>query len=274
MTVSRFFRTPKGLLIVILVVMAVVATLGEGIGLVAPGLVSAVGVAMLIDAPYLWMGDGRWVFPDGALLTGLIVAMILSPHQPWYVAAVASGVAVLSKYFFKIRTANIFNPAAFGLLATYYVFGAGQDWWGALPEVTPWALILLFGAGLFITDRVNKIPAALAFLGSYYLLFTVSAFVGDPAGVAEVYRAPDLQMALFFAFFMVTDPPTSPIKHRDQVLFGVIVAAVSYAVFEWVPGAAYYPLAGLLVGNAWEAWRRSRVRAERALRTTIPRLSS
>jgi hypothetical protein len=30
---------------------------------------------------------------------------------------------------------------------------------------------------------------------------------------------------------------------------------VSFAIFEWV-GAAYYLLAGVLVGNIWEAWNR------------------
>jgi hypothetical protein len=45
-------------------------------------------------------------------------------------------------------------------------------------------------------------------------------------------------------------------------VFGVIVAAASYAVFELV-GAAYFLLAGLLVANAWEGWRRARARAAR-----------
>ena len=119
--------------------------------------------------------------------------------------------------------------------------------------------------GFFITDRVNKMPLVLAFLGSYYLLFTVTALLGDPNGVAEVYRTPDLNAVLFFAFFILTDPPTSPVKYRDQLLCGVIVAAVSYAVFEWV-GAAYYLLAGVLVGNVWEAWRRVRSVSDRASR--------
>ena len=51
------------------------------------------------------------------------------------------------------------------------------------------------------------------------------------------------------------DPPTSPVKYRDQIVCGAIVATVGYAVFMWV-GAAYYLLAGVLVGNVWEAWRR------------------
>ena len=46
---------------------------------------------------------------------------------------------------------------------------------------------------------------------------------------------------MFFAFFILTDPPTSPVKYADQLVCGVIVAVASYAIFELV-GAAYYLL--------------------------------
>jgi Na+-translocating ferredoxin:NAD+ oxidoreductase RnfD subunit len=95
----------------------------------------------------------------------------------------------------------------------------------------------------------------LIFLGGYFALFALTAFVSDPSKVAEIFRAPDLHAALFFAFFILTDPPTSPVKYRDQLVCGVIVAAVSYSIFEWV-GAAHYLLAGVLIGNVWEAWHR------------------
>jgi hypothetical protein len=61
---------------------------------------------------------------------------------------------------------------------------------------------------------------------------------------------------------MVTDPPTSPPKQRDQLAFGAITGAASYAFFELI-GAAYFLLAGLLVANAWEATRRHRYRSRR-----------
>lgn len=259
----RFFRTPKGLLTIILAILTALAAAGEGIRLVAPGLVSAMLAAMLVDAPILRMRGRAWVFPSGALLTGWIVALILSPQEPWYVPAVTSGIGVASKYVFRTRTANIFNPAALAIVATFYLFDTGQSWWGALPEIAPAALAVLFAAGLFMTDRVNKLPMVLAFLGGYYLLFTVTAFVGDPRRVVEIFVAPDLHAVLFFAFFILTDPPTSPTKYRDQLVCGAIVAAVSYAVFEGI-GAAYFLLAGALAGNVWEAWRRVRRGAERA----------
>ena len=251
----RFFRTPKGMLIVILVILVALGAPHEGLSVVAPGLLGAVAAAAAIDAIVLRLRHRRWEFPDGAVLTAMLVAMVLSAQQPWYSTTVTAAVAVVSKYVFRSRAANVFNPAAFAMVATFYVFNTGQSWWGALPALPPVEQLVMIATGIFIADRVNKVPLVVAFLGAFYLLFTLTAFVVDPGRVAEVFRTPDVQAALFFAFFILSDPPTSPIKYPDQIACAVIVAVVSYAVFMWV-GAAYYLLAGVLVGNLWEAWRR------------------
>jgi enediyne biosynthesis protein E5 len=256
----RFARTPKGLTTVILAGLAFVAAFPEGWSVVGPELAGAILAAIAVDAPILRWKKGKWEFPDGALLTGLIVGMILSPHEPWYVGALTAIAGIAGKYLVRIHKANVFNPAALGLVATFYVFDTGQSWWGALTGLPLMAVAVLIVVGVFMADRVKKMPAVLAFLGSYYLLVTIAAYVGDPRHVAELYREPDLHAALFFAFFMVSDPPTSPPKPREQVIFGVMTGVVSYAVFALV-GAAYFLLAGLLVANAWESWRRRRVGA-------------
>jgi Na+-translocating ferredoxin:NAD+ oxidoreductase RnfD subunit len=258
----RFLRTPKGLLTIVLTILVALAAPHEGLRVVAPGLSSAVLVAGLLDAAILRARHTRWYFPSGAVLTAMLVAMVLSAQSPWYVTAITAAVAVLSKYVLRSRAGNTFNPAALGIVALFPLFHAGQSWWGALPEVTPIAQAALLITGVFIADRVNKLPLVIAFLGVYYLLFTGTAFAADPASVSEVFRTPDLQAVLFFAFFILTDPPTSPVRYRDQLVFAVIVAAVSFAVFEWI-GAVYYLLAGVLAGNAWEGWRRYRFRAAR-----------
>jgi len=95
---------------------------------------------------------------------------------------------------------------------------------------------------------------------------SATAFVGNPQWVAEIFRPPDIQAVLYFAFIILTDPPTSPAKYPDQITCGVIVAVVSYAVFERF-GVVYFLLAGVLVGNVWEAWRRFNRRAA----STFPR---
>ncbi len=259
----KFFKTPKGLLTIVLAILIALAAPHEGLRLVLPGLASAVIAAGLVDLLILKKRKKVWEFPSGAILTAMIVAMVLRAQEPWYVTTITSVAAVLSKYILRSRSANLFNPAALAIVASFYVFHTGQSWWGALPEVTPIAQVALILTGAFMADRVNKMPMVLSFLGTYFLLFTITAFVSDPARVSEVFRAPDLQAALFFAFIILTDPPTSPTKYPDQLACGIMTAAVSYVVFEWA-GVVYYLLAGVLVANVWEAWRRVHRRTGRA----------
>jgi Na+-translocating ferredoxin:NAD+ oxidoreductase RnfD subunit len=260
--IRRFFKTPKGLLTIILAVLAAMAAPHEGMAAVARTLAAAVAAAGLLDAIILRARHTRWLFPSGAVLTAMIVAMVLSAQAPWYVAVAASAAGVLAKYVLRSRAGNLFNPAALGIVLLVPVFHAGQSWWGALPEVPAIAQAALAAGGVFIAYRVNKLPLVVAFLGLYFGLFTASAFAADPARVSEVFRTPDLQAVLYFAFFILTDPPTSPVTHHDQLIFAAIVAFVSFAIFEST-GAVYYLLAGVLAGNAWEGWRRYRFRSAR-----------
>jgi len=253
--ILRFGKTPKGLLTIVLIALIAIAAPHESWRLVLPELVAAVAAAGAIDAIVLRYRHRRWEFPGGAVLTALIAGMVLSAQVDWYVAAVVSAVAVASKYVLRTRAANVFNPAALAIVVLFPVLHAGQSWWGALPEAAPAAQVALLAGGIFIADRVNKLPLVVAFLGIYFSLFTVAAYVRDPAWVAEVYRSPDLQAALYFAFFILTDPPTSPVRYPDQLMFAAIVALVSFAIFE-ATGAVFYLLAGVLAGNAWESWRR------------------
>jgi Na+-translocating ferredoxin:NAD+ oxidoreductase RnfD subunit len=267
--VRQFFRTPKGLLTIVLMILLAFAAPSEGIKLVAPSLAAAVAAAMLMDTFLLRWSRGSWQFPSGALLTGLIVAMVLSPREPLYVPACTAAFAIGSKYVARTRSANVFNPAALALVASYYAFHTAQNWWGALPELPPLAIALLLVSGIFIADRVNKLPLVLVFLGIYFTLFAAAAYVADPTTVAEIFRAPDLHAALYFAFFILTDPPTAPVKYRDQLICGAIVAGAGFFAFEWI-GAVYYLLAGVLLGNIWEAWHRSYLFSRRNLPAGAP----
>jgi Na+-translocating ferredoxin:NAD+ oxidoreductase RnfD subunit len=73
--------------------------------------------------------------------------------------------------------------------------------------------------------------------------------VSSPHAVAEMFREPFVQAALFLAFFMLTDPPTSPNRYLDQIWFG-LVAAVSAGVAQLLGAGQVYLLLGVLVPNA------------------------
>ena len=255
--VIRFFKTPKGVLTIILAILAAIAAPGEGTRAVVLNMGSATLISGLMDLVILRLRNDAWEFPSGAVLTAMIVTMVVRAQEHWYVPAVMSAVAVISKHVFRTRSANVFNPAAFALVSMMCFLPAGQSWWGALPEVSPaWLHVaLLLAGGIYIADRVNKMPLVLSFLGAYFLMFTVTAYLGDPRPVVEIFRSPDVEAALFFALIILTDPPTSPARYKDQWIYGVIVAAVSYAIFE-IFGVVYFLPAGALAGNVWAAWRR------------------
>jgi Na+-translocating ferredoxin:NAD+ oxidoreductase RnfD subunit len=266
---KNFFKTPKGLLIIVLAIFILISAPTQNLRAVSTGLVCAALAAGLLDLYILCVRKNVWEFPSGAILTATIIVMVLRAQEPWYVTTITSLIAVLSKYTFRSHAANIFNPAAFAIVISFYMFHTGQSWWGALTDVFPIVKVILLAGGVFISSKVNKMPLVLTFLGAYFLLFTITAFVSNPLAVAEIFRTPDLEAALYFAFIILTDPPTSPAKYPDQVVYGLIAAAVSYAFFE-LAGVVYYLLAGVLVGNVWEAWRRVNRHRRRGTKVFLP----
>ena len=260
-TLGRFFRTPKGMLTIVLTALTAAAAPGVGLRLVAPNLVAAVAAGALVDMVVLRIRKERWEFPSGAVLTGLIIAMVLRP-QGRGMSRPARASGRRQQVHLSHTDREHLQPGRARAGRDVLCVRLRAELVGALPELPP-AVVALIASGMLIADRVNKLPMVLAFLGSYYLLFTITAFVSDPGHVAEIFRAPTCTRCCILRFHP-DGPANFADEMRDQILCSVIVAVVSYAVFEWI-GAAYYLLAGVLVGNVWEAWRRRQTRRERAV---------
>jgi Na+-translocating ferredoxin:NAD+ oxidoreductase RnfD subunit len=244
---SRFVRTPKGLLCAVFLALLVPTVVATGIASLAH-VAWAVAGAVVVDlaAGHVSGKDARrW--PSSAILSGLIVAFVLGVETPGLVAAAVGALSSASKYLLRSNRGHVFNPAGLALLAAVPLFSVGESWWGAFGDMPAAWVALLVGVGALVVDKVNKWPMALSFLGVLYGLFTVLSF-GQPALVAEMYRAPFIQSSLFLAFFMLTDPPTSPGKASDQVWMGGLAGLVA-ALAQLVGAGQVYLLVGLLAVN-------------------------
>ena len=98
-----------------------------------------------------------------------------------------------------------------------------------------------------MTKRVKKLPQVTAFLVSYFILFFILSRFNVPFA-ADALTSPFVNSALFLAFFMITDPPTSPAKWIDQIGFGVIAALVTVGIYAIYGGLAYL-LIGVMTAN-------------------------
>jgi enediyne biosynthesis protein E5 len=266
---NNFLRTPKGTLTVIFGVLLAVTGTATGWSMVGPHLLAAIGGACVVELIAVAVMDRRLSWPTSALLSGAIVAFILSPDTPLIETIWIAGLASASKYLLATARGHIFNPAALALLVSVPLFGTAQSWWGAGGDM-PWPFILLvLACGAFIVDRINKFPLVLSFTAVYFGAFTVLSLI-EPAAVAEMFRAPFVQSAIFLALFMLTDPPTSPGRYSEQLWVGAL-AAVTACVAQLVGAGQVYLLIGVLVGNAALAVRRITGAARASARTLAQR---
>jgi len=259
----RFVRTPKGTLLVVFAALLGVAGSTSGWSLVGPHVLAAVIGACLAEVAIVGVVTRRLAWPSSALLSGLIVAFILGPETSPWVTLFVGGLATASKHLLRTSRGHVFNPAALALLVSIPLFATGQSWWGAGGDLGWPFLALVVAGGAVMVERINKFPLVLAFTATYFGLFTMVS-LADPSAVAEMFRAPFVQAAVFLALFMLTDPPTSPGRYLDQVWVGTL-AAVTACVGQLVGAGQAYLLIGVLVGNAAlavrRAWRTTPARA-------------
>ncbi|KRF18488.1 RnfABCDGE type electron transport complex subunit D [Paenibacillus sp. Soil787] len=253
MSTHPWHKKPKSYVIISLVgILLIAATFSsdiKGLYLASIALVTAVGVDLICFR----LGKRKRWLPDGAVITGLIIALILSTATPWYIVAITAIMAILSKHLLVYNKKPVFNPAAFGLLLSILFFQTGQSWWGAFGDLPEWTVAFLLLGGYAVTNRVNKFPQVFAFLSMYFLLLLLMGFmhVGD---AADAFRPPFINASLFFALFMLTDPPTSPASNKDQVIFGLLSAIAGVVIYSFFGGLMYLFI-GLLISNAYHAVR-------------------
>lgn len=201
---------------------------------------------------------------DSTVITALIISLILSFTTSGMVVAGTAILAILSKHLFVYKKKPIVNPAAFGLLLSIFIFQIGQSWWGAFGDLPAWTILFLLIGGYFVTERVNKFPQVFSFLGTFFVLLLILGLISK-GDAADALRPPFINATLFFAFFMLTDPPTSPAKYKQQIYFGVL-AAVSGVIIYGLFGGLTYLFIGLFAGNFYNYWNKRSTSKASAMR--------
>ncbi|MDP4084292.1 MAG: RnfABCDGE type electron transport complex subunit D [Bacillota bacterium] len=249
MTFKKWLKTPKAYVAFAMIVYLLIASIGYKNALgIKNGLVAVIA-SVIVDIFMNMIKKRKWTIPDGAIITGLIISLILSTATSLAVIAGTAVIAILSKHIIVYKKKPIFNPAAFGLLLSVLIFQTGQSWWGAFGDLPAWTILFLLIGGYLLTNRINKFVQVFTFLGTSFLLLVLMAHfnIGD---AMDAFRPPFINATLFFGFFMLTDPPTSPGKNGDQLIFGLLTAAIGtiiYALF----GGLIYLFIGLCFGNLY-----------------------
>ena len=159
-----------------------------------------------------------------------------------------------SKYVFRTRSGNVFNPAALGVVAAFICSRparAGGARPGNVAGLCRWRSSPPACSSPTASTRCRSCCRFSALLPA---LHGDVVFRATRQGIRNLSNARPSGGALFRLLHPHRSADVAcEISGPDHVRRHW--RRSSFAVFEWI-GAAYYLLAGVLVGNIWEAWRR------------------
>ncbi|MBU4316545.1 MAG: RnfABCDGE type electron transport complex subunit D [Proteobacteria bacterium] len=228
-------------------------------------LLICIAGCMITEAVFTRMRGKSMPLSDlSALVTGVILGLSLPGTAPWYIPLIASVTAIgIGKTVFGGIGMNIFNPAMVGRAFVMIAFSAalaasGYEtassgisiltkatpltafqqsdiitplstlFWGAyngsLGETNALACIL---GGLYLCIRRTaswEIPAGM--IGIAILMGSLSSFSNVESGWTPLHHLFGGAL-LFGAFFIATDPVTSPLTPKGKLIFGAGVGFIT-----------------------------------------------
>jgi Na+-translocating ferredoxin:NAD+ oxidoreductase RnfD subunit len=179
--------------------------------------------------------------PLSALISSLSLTLLLRTDTV-APAVIAALIAIGSKFAIRFRGKHVFNPANVAivvliLMSDHAWVSSGQ--WGST-TIVAFALACL---GFLVLTRARRAETTIAFLAAFgSLVIGRAAWLGDPLSI-PLHQLQNGAL-LLFAFFMISDPKTTPNSARGRIAYGVLVAAVTYVIrfVLYEPNAPIYAL--------------------------------
>ena len=207
--------------------------------------------------------------PLSALITSYSLTLLLRTDVI-AVAMLAAIIAIGSKFLVRVRGKHVFNPANVALVSLMLLsdrawISSGQ--WGSA-TIGALALACL---GMLVLTRARRAETTLAFLSAWVLLlFGRALWLGDPLAI-PLHQVQNGAL-LIFAFFMISDPKTSPDAPLGRIVYGTLVAIVAYAIqfvlyepngpiLALIICAPVVPLIDLMLGGRSYRWKQPAARA-------------
>ena len=221
----RFLADARHLQIVALSVLLSVNFLFIDFGAKPLASSLAIAASLATQAACAWWFGLKHLDLRSPLITGLSLSLLLRADEP-SLHAVAGMLAILSKFVLRRDDKHVFNPAGFAIVALLFLsdhvwISPGQ--WGT----SVWfAALVAFGA-ILVLRAARRADIAVFFLASHAgLLIARALWLGDPLAI-PLHQLQSGSL-LIFAFFMISDPRTSPDARLGRFMFAFAVALTAH----------------------------------------------
>lgn len=168
----------------------------------------------LFDLAFTYAKTRKLYYPFSSIVSGLLIGFLIHYSQGIVILTFVVLLAFTSKQFLQIKNRHIFNPAAFGVVLSTFIFGESVSWWATASGGVSLILILLT---IPILYKLRMLQYTLTFLVGYFIFLN---FMQGPQ-TALVLTADGT--VFLFSFIMLTEPMTSSITKFWKLGFGFVV---------------------------------------------------
>lgn len=207
-----------------------------------PKYLALFGAAVATQLAFSYFTTKKYNSIKSALITALGLCLLLKTGSI-ETAVLAAVIAISTKFILKVKNKHIFNPANIGIVTAILL--SNDAWvspgqWGS--SVVLWFLV--GAAGLMMILKVGRMDTSITFLavfGGLLFLRQVVYLGWEPSVWLHQMSNGTL---LLFAFFMITDPMTTPNHTCARIIWaGALGAALFIASnFFYVQTAAVWLL--------------------------------
>jgi len=165
--------------------------------------------------------------PRSPLITALSLTLLLRTDYV-LLAMAAAAIAIASKFLIRFNGKHLFNPANVAIVSVMMLsdrvwISTGQ--WGNA-AIGAFALACL---GFIVLTRARRAETTIMFLIAYAALLAGRAvWLGDPLEI-PLHHLQNGAL-LIFAFFMISDPKTTPNTASGRIIYATIVASIAFAI--------------------------------------------
>ncbi|MDD5455252.1 MAG: RnfABCDGE type electron transport complex subunit D [Candidatus Ratteibacteria bacterium] len=215
------FKSIKTQLIIYLVCFAVfLAIKDQEPFFLSAGLIAVVS-ASVIETLLLYFKNKSLKITESSVISGLIVAYVISSYGDLWKIVFAAALAILSKHLIRFRQKHIFNPAAFGIFFAIILLGASTQWKGT------YLWYILAPLGIYFTYKINKLEVITGYAVISLILFGTQAFM-QKVPLWNIWG----YFSYFYVFVMVIEPKTTPVKPIGKYIFGAGIAVLIFILTE------------------------------------------
>jgi Na+-transporting NADH:ubiquinone oxidoreductase subunit NqrB len=227
MDIGTRLQDPRYYQIGVLGTLVTFGTLALDFGIRPENAVAIVVTALLVQFAGTKAAGLPRFDPLSPVITSLSLTLLLRTDAVT-LAVLAALIAIASKFLVRVRGKHVFNPANLAIVSL--ILSSDRAWissgqWGSA-ALGAFALACL---GFIVLTRARRADITIGFLACYAALLTGRAlWLGDPLAI-PLHQLQNGAL-LVFAFFMISDPKTTPDAATGRLLYAALVAAAAFTI--------------------------------------------